>query len=163
MCCSERFEPSSPRGGFQGPRILLDRPINGVRHIPEAPSKAVGNVRFHHSTLIRERKILLYPFRELRHGPRGANVLSRFFRTSLRMVSTMDNPCCRGCLLHLSTQRTRLSIRYYHQDLHWRHAPRRFTPAALLRAPRTPTRRTPGARRRRIGTPAWASSIFGAG
>lgn len=131
MYCSECFEPSSPRGGFQGSRILLDRPINGARNIPEAPSKAVGNVRFHHSTLSRERKILLYPFRELRNGPRGANALSRFFRTSLRMVSTMDNPCCRGCLLHLSTQLIWLSVRYSHQDLHWRHAPPRLTPTRI--------------------------------
>ena len=40
----------------------------------------------------------------------------------------MDNTCCRGCLLHLSTQQTRLSVRYYHQDLHWRHAPPRLAP-----------------------------------
>lgn len=75
----------------------------------------------------------------------------------------MDNPCCRGCLLHLSTQQPQLSVRYYNQDLHRRHAPPRVAPEASLRAPRTPTRRPRGDRRRRIGTPAWASSILGAG
>lgn len=76
----------------------------------------------------------------------------------------MDNPCCRGCLLHLSTQQPQLSVRYYNQDLHRRHASAPVTREPALRAPRTPTRRKAlGARRRRIGTPAWASSILGAG
>ena len=75
----------------------------------------------------------------------------------------MDYPCCRGCLLHLSTQQPQLSVRYYNQDLHRRHALPRVAREASLRAPRTPTRRPHGARRRRIGTPAWASSILGAG
>lgn len=64
--------------------------------------------------------------------------LSRFFRTRLRMVSTMDNPCCRGCLLHLSTQPPRLSVRYCHQDLHWGQAPPRLTPIRIPCLPRAP-------------------------
>lgn len=114
--CYERSQPSSPRGGFQG-RNPKKCAFNGARYISEAPSKAVGNVRFHHFTLSRESKILLYPFRRLGLS-RKTNPLSRFFRTRLRMVSTMVNPCCRGCLLHLSTQPIRLSVRYCHQDLH---------------------------------------------
>ena len=69
--CSSRFPPYSPRGGFQGRKSCGRACQRGENGIPEAPRKAVGNVRLHRSASSLEGKVLLFPFRHRRRGPEG--------------------------------------------------------------------------------------------